>query len=117
MYKKLAHAAALMILAALTAGCTMEGTGSADPTPALGVEIVIPYATTTVSPEATPEPAALYISADGEVILNNDALLADNVGEMGATEDRNQSQYSQLRLGDASEAVSAMQERLAELGG
>ena len=116
MYKKLALAAALMILAALTAGCTMEGTVSADPTPALGVEIVIPYATTTVSPEATPEPDALYISADGEVILNNDALLADNVGEMGATASRPQSQYSQLRLGDAGEAVSAMQARLAELG-
>ena len=76
----------------------------------------MPYATTTISPEATPEPDALYISADGDVILNNDALLADNIGEMGATSGRTQSQYSQLRLGDAGEAVSAMQTRLAELG-
>lgn len=116
MHKKTVLAAALTAVAALTTGCAMEGTVSADPTPATGVEIVVPYATTTVSPEATPEPDALYISADGEVILNNNALLADNIGEMGATSDRTQSQYSQLRLGDAGEAVSAMQARLAELG-
>lgn len=116
MHKKTVLAAALTAVAALTTGCAMEDTVSADPTPATGVEIVVPYATTTVSPEATPEPDALYISADGEVILNNNALLADNIGEMGATSDRTQSQYSQLRLGDAGEAVSAMQARLAELG-
>lgn len=116
MYKRLALAAALIVLAALTTGCAVEGTVTADPTPALGVEIVMPYATTTVSPDATPEPDALYISADGEVILNDDTLLADNIGESGATSGRSRSQYSQLRLGDAGEAVSAMQERLLQLG-
>ncbi|MBQ4089391.1 MAG: peptidoglycan-binding protein [Clostridia bacterium] len=116
MYKRLALAAALIVLAALTTGCAVEGTVTAEPTPALGVEIVVPYATTTVSPDATPEPDALYISADGEVILNDDTLLADNIGESGATSGRSRSQYSQLRLGDAGEAVSAMQERLSQLG-
>ena len=116
MYKRLALAAALIALAALTSGCAMEGTVNTEPTPALGVEIVVPYATTTVSPDATPEPDALYISADGEVVLNDDALLADNIGQSGATADRSRSQYSQLRLGDAGEAVSAMQERLTQLG-
>ena len=116
MLKKFALAAALTVLAALVSGCAVEGTVSSEPTPATGVEIVVPYATTTVSPTATPVPDALYISADGDVVLNDDTLLADNVGETGATAGRNQTGYSQLRLGDAGEAVAAMQERLAELG-
>ena len=113
MSKRLMLAAALVLIAAVMTGCSVESTVSPQATQDLGVDIIVPYATTTVSPEATVEPVALYISSDGEVVLNDDTLLANNTGETGS---RPTSQYAQLRLGDTGESVAAMQERLTELG-
>jgi len=113
MSKRLALAAALLIIAAIFTGCSLEGGVEPAATEALGVDIIVPYATTTVCPDATPEPVALYISGDGEVVLNDDTLLANNTGSDGG---RPSSQYTQLRLGDTGEPVAAMQQRLAELG-
>ena len=115
MLKRSALAAALIILAALLAGCTVEGGVSPAATPVAGVNIVVPYATTTVAPEATEAPDALYISADGDVVLNDDSLLANNVGGSEAAH-QSASEYMQLKLGDTGTAVSAMQERLLQLG-
>ncbi len=112
MSKRFALAAALFILAAIMTGCSMESVLEATPEPELGVDIIVPYATTTVSPEATPEPVALYITGDGEVRLNDETVLyAEN--EEGAA---STSQYKQLRKGDTGEAVANMQARLTELG-
>ena len=113
MSKRLALAAAILLLAAIMTGCAVDTGIEPTPTQALGVDIIVPYATTTVSPDATPEPAALFITGDGEVVLNDDTLLAYNAGETGSTAS---SQYKQLRLGDTGEAVAAMQERLTQLG-
>lgn len=115
MLKRFALAAALMIFAAIMTGCAVDEAAAPQATVATGVDIVVPYATTTVSPDATPQPDALYISAEGEVVLNDDTLLSDDLGSSDAAITQT-SQYSQLRLGDASPAVSAMQERLAQLG-
>lgn len=113
MLKKYALAAALVCLAALVTGCAND-VAAPETTAETGVSIVVPYATTTVAPAETQAPDALYIGADGDVVLNDDSLLNDTVG--GVVYDAADSQYSQLRLGDTGEAVSAMQERLAELG-
>ena len=114
MLKKYALAAALVCFAALLTGCAMEDTAAPENTAETGVDIVVPYATTTVAPAETQVPDALYIGADGDVVLNDDSLLNDTAG--GAAINTDGSHYSQLRLGDTGEAVSDMQERLAELG-
>ncbi len=113
MSKRFALAAALVILAAIMTGCSVEGVLDATPVPELGVDIIVPYATTTVSPEATPEPVALYITGDGEVVLNDAAVISGNGDEEGMVTAR---QYTQLKKGDTGEAVAAMQERLTQLG-
>lgn len=114
MLKKYALTAALGLFAAFLTGCAMDDIAAPEATSETGVDIVVPYATTTAAPAATQIPDALYIGADGNVVLNDDSLLNDTVGVSGA--DDAGSQYSQLRLGDTGQAVSAMQERLAELG-
>jgi peptidoglycan hydrolase-like protein with peptidoglycan-binding domain len=117
MWKRAALAAALAALLALAAGCTASDIG-ADQEPTDGaVDIIVPYATTTISPGATQAPDALLIDSDGQVVLNDDSVLNGAVPTDEATqEEASGSKYAQLRFGDTSTAVSNLQERLAELG-
>lgn len=116
MNRRYALLTALAILAVLLTGCAAQDGGStvagqtADP----GVDIVVPYATTTISPENTPSSEAVFIDADGLVQLNDQSVLENRVGEQAS--DTQKKEYGQLRLGSTGTAVSAMQERLAELG-
>ena len=116
MNRRYALLTALAILAVLLTGCAAQDGGStvagqtADP----GVDIVVPYATTTISPENTPSSEAVFIDADGLVRLNDQSVLENRVGEQAS--DTQKKEYGQLRLGSTGTAVSAMQERLAELG-
>ena len=111
MYRKAALAAALVIFAALMTGCALDE-GTETNSGKTGVDIVVPYATTTPLPETTEAPEALYIDSDGNVVLNDESVLGD-ISE----DDRSvASEYSQLRLGSTGEAVSKMQQRLTELG-
>lgn len=112
MPKRFAFAAALLMTAAIMTGCSVDGAVTPTPAPELGVDIIVPYATTTPSPEATPEPVAMYITGDGEVVLNDEAVISGITGDEAAVSGR----YTQLRLGDTGESVAAMQERLTELG-
>ena len=115
MSKKTALAASLALTALLTAGCSGIDAGEVANTPAaLGVDIIMPYATSTVTPDATAMAQALYIGSDGNVVLNDDSVLdssATYTGDYGEG-----AIYSQLKRGDTSTAVSDMQTRLAELG-
>ena len=115
MSKKNALAASLALTALLTAGCSGIDAGEVANTPAaLGVDIIMPYATSTVTPDATAMAQALYIGSDGNVVLNDDSVLdssATYTGDYGEG-----AIYSQLKRGDTSTAVSDMQTRLAELG-
>ena len=113
MSKRFALAAALLIIAALISGCSVEVQLEPTPAPELGVDIIVPYATTTVTPDATPEPVALYITGDGEVVLNDASVLSGKKEDEGGTPSV---KYTQLKMGDTGEAVAAMQERLSELG-
>lgn len=115
MSKKSALAVSLALSALLMAGCS--GTMDApqpEATALSGVDIIIPYATSTVSPKATVHTEALYISAEGDVVLNDDSALDSSANYTGDYGDG--SIYGQLRRGDTSPSVSAMQTRLAELG-
>lgn len=115
MWKRAALAAALAALLALGAGCTANNIGvDAEPTGDT-VDIIVPYATTTISPDATQAPDALLIGSDGKVILNDDSVLSGAV-EAGETAEASGAKYTQLRLGDTSTAVSDLQTRLKELG-
>lgn len=115
MSKKNALAASLALTALLTVGCSGIDAGEVTNTPAaLGVDIIMPYATSTVTPDATAMAQALYIGSDGNVVLNDDSVLdssATYTGDYGEG-----AIYSQLKRGDTSTAVSDMQTRLAELG-
>ncbi len=117
MWKRAALAAALAALLALAAGCTANDMDvDAEPTDGV-VDIIVPYATTTISPDATQAPDALLIGSDGQVILNDDSVLTGGVSTDEATEGtEDQARYAQLRIGDTSTAVSNLQTRLAELG-
>lgn len=115
MLKRAALAAALLALLALAAGCTAID-GDIDPEPTEGfVDIIMPYATTTISPEATRAPDALLIDAEGQVILNDNSVLTQGAKEDDAP-DVPAARYSQLRQGDTSTAVSDLQRRLSDLG-
>ncbi len=115
MWKRAALAAALAALLALAAGCTANDTGIDAEATDGSVEIIVPYATTTVSPDSTQAPDALLINSDGKVILNDEAVLNDGVPDETQTQ-QPATQYRQLRLGDTSVGVSNLQTRLAELG-
>ncbi len=116
MWKRAALAVALAALLALTAGCTASDTDvDAEPSDDF-VDIVVPYATTTISPDATQAPDALLIGSDGQVILNDASVLTDGLESDETSETATVAKYEQLRLGDASAAVSNLQTRLAELG-
>lgn len=115
MNKKAALAAVVTFAALIATGCTVQTVETAEPSQTVrGVDIVIPYATSTICPDATIPPDALYITSDGSVVLNDDSLLGNNSGNV-VRGDRVSAVYNQLRRGDTSPAVSAMQERLAEL--
>ena len=116
MSRKYASLAALGVSLALLTGCVGQdpGTVTADQTSGEGVDIVVPYATTTISPESTPSSEVVFIDADGMVWLNDESVLNSRVGESAAGT-RN-AVFSQLRLGSTGTAVTAMQERLSELG-
>lgn len=116
MWKRAALAAALAALLALTVGCTASdtdvGTGPSDDF----VDIIVPYATTTISPDATQAPDALLIGSDGQVILNDASVLIDGLESDETPVTATVAKYEQLRLGDASAAVSNLQTRLSALG-
>lgn len=79
--------------------------------PEEGVDIVVPYATTTIAPVVTPATQALYINSEGKVSLNDAAIL-----ESAQSEEEAVSEYKQLRLGSTGTDVSCLQERLTDLG-
>ena len=55
MSKKFALISALTLIAVVTAGCSdQDGVISAASSPDTGVDIVVPYATTTIAPDPTP---------------------------------------------------------------
>lgn len=115
MSKKTALTAFLALTALLASGCSGVNDAEVESTPAaVGVDIIMPYATSTVSPDATVVPQALYIGSDGDVVLNDDSVLDSSATYTGDYGDG--AIYSQLKRGDTSTAVSDMQTRLAELG-
>ncbi|MGI6238885.1 MAG: peptidoglycan-binding domain-containing protein [Christensenellales bacterium] len=117
MWKKAALLAAILAIPALLAGCAPDDP-SVNTSAAAGgaVDIIVPYATTTVSPDATRAPDALLISSEGKVVLNDDSVLYGSAGEDDAPAGADGAQYRQLRVGDASTAVSELQKRLGDLG-
>lgn len=116
MWKRAVFAVALAALTALAAGCSASDIDE-DAAPTDGtVDIIVPYATTTISPDATQAPDALLIDSDGKVVLNDDSVLSDGVKTEEDTAPEDATKYTQLRLGSASTAVSQLQQRLADLG-
>lgn len=115
-HKKCALAASLMLSALIAAGCSGDGPAmvAATASAALGVDIIMPYATSTVTPTNTKISEALYIGSDGEVVLNDNSVLDASAKYTGDYGDG--AIYSQLKRGDTSASVSDMQTRLAELG-
>ena len=117
MSKKFALISALTLIAVVTAGCSdQDGVISAASSPDTGVDIVVPYATTTISPDPTTPPDDFLINGEGKVILNNPDLLNGTVDDAVDAMSNEATGYTQLRLGDTSTAVSNLQTRLTELG-
>lgn len=115
MSKKSMMAALLAFVAVFSAGCSVPvDTQTPEATAVSGVDIIMPYATSTVAPKSTIYVEALYISAEGDVVLNDDSALDNAANYTGDYGDG--SIYNQLRRGDTSPSVSNMQTRLAELG-
>ena len=105
---------ALICALLLLAGCSDDFTIE-EPTEApIGVDIVVPFATSTPAAEERVYEDALHISRDGKVQLNDGNILDENIAGSGSY--GLESQYTQLVRGSASSDVTALQNRLAYLG-
>ncbi|NLF28323.1 MAG: hypothetical protein GX592_10525 [Clostridiales bacterium] len=104
-------AAALLLPAMLLGGCAATDE-SVNKKPDLSVNIVVPYATTTPAPVATGPASPLKID-DGKVTVLDPAWIEADF--TSREQDRLETQYTQLRLGDTGENVQNLQSRLKEL--
>ena len=108
-------------LAALTVGLclTLSGCGEIDETildtqANLSVNINVPYATATPLPEHLNVPDPIVIDSEGNVTLNDASYIEGDF--QSAKEQEDQTEYSNLSLGNTGIAVQALQARLQELG-
>ena len=110
-------AASLMLLAVVLGGCSSQE-DSAQFQPDLSVDIFVPYATATPEPEKEEEVVSnnspFSINSEGDVTILDPNWVSS--GFTSVDGENNESQYTQLKLGDSGQEVQNLQARLKELG-